>query len=317
MIRADAPAEEDALTPRKTATAQVTDRADTGDAIRVGLIGHGIQLSRTPKMHVEEGCALGLDYRYDLLDTGLMNDNPGIAALLDRAEADGFRGVNITHPFKQTATAHLHVLSDAARAVGAVNTVVFRDGRRYGHNTDYWGFAEAFRRAMPGAPTGHVLLLGAGGAGGAVAHALADLGARTLAIHDIDPARAARLADDVRAHRPTWDARAANGIETDLAEADGVVNATPVGMETLPGSPVPPNLLASRHWVADIVYFPLETEFLRAARATGCRTMDGSGMAVFQAVRAFELFSGVKPDPKRMRATFDAFTITSAGSSGT
>jgi shikimate dehydrogenase len=280
------------------------------------LIGHGIQLSRTPKMHTDEGARQGLIYSYDLFDTELMSPEPSLSQMLDRCEADGFSGLNITHPFKQEVLAHLDSLSDAAKAVNAVNTIVFRDGKRFGHNTDYWGFAEAFRMNLADAKKDQVLLIGAGGAGGAVANALIDSGVSQLAIFDRNPDAASFLANSINARTRKQTVFATSSVEEEISQSDGVVNATPVGMASLPGSPVPIALLGARHWVADIIYFPLETELLAAARAKGCRTMDGSGMAVFQAVRAFELFSGVKPDPTKMRATFDAFTTESAGSSG-
>ena len=294
----------------------IADIALHGSSLRVGLIGHGIQLSRTPKMHTTEGALLGLDYRYDLIDINQMRGDPEIAELLNSAQRDGYRGVNVTHPFKQAALEHLDHLSDAARAVGAVNTVVFQDGQRFGHNTDYWGFSEAFRQQLTDATRDRVLLMGAGGAGGAVANALLDNGVAHLAI--FDPSTDAmtslvrRLMDRVGTDRVS----AAKDLVREIETADGLVNASPVGMASLPGSPVPSGLLQARHWVADIIYFPLETELLATARACGCQTMNGSGMAVFQAVRAFELFTGIKPDPKRMRATFNAFTQQTAGSSG-
>jgi shikimate dehydrogenase len=204
---------------------------------------------------------------------------------------------------------HLDALSDNARAVGAVNTVVFRDGRRTGHNTDLWGFAESFRLGLPDAATGHVLLLGAGGAGVAVAHALADCGVTRLSILDRDAGRAETLARQVAVNRPGCDAAATADAAALFAgdRPDGVVNATPVGMAKLPGTAIDTALLRPDQWVADIVYFPLETALLAAARATGCRVLPGSGMAVFQAVRAFELFTGRPACPDRMKATFDAF----------
>ena len=97
-------------------------------------------------------------------------------------------------------------------------------------------------------------------------------------------------------------------LENALAEADGLVNTTPMGMAKLPGTPVPATWLRAELWVAEIVYFPLETELLRDARALGCRTLDGGNMAVFQAVKAFELFSGEVPDAQRMLAHFQSMT---------
>jgi shikimate dehydrogenase len=276
---------------------------DSPRSVRVGLVGHGIQLSRTPAMHVAEGTALGLDYRYDVIDPETMPDHPTLATLLDRAEADGYAGLNVTFPYKREVIGLLDELSPAAEKVGAVNTVVFRDGLRRGHNTDFWGFAESLRQGLPGAALDRVLLLGAGGAGGAVAHALRDLGVRDLAIFDRDAEAANRLAAQV-------DGRAVTDPADAAVTAQGIVNTTPMGMAKLPGTAIDPALLEPRHWVADIVYFPRETELLAKARARGCRVLDGSGMAVFQAVRAFELFSGLAPDPDRMRATFEAFTDT-------
>jgi shikimate dehydrogenase len=299
--------EDDMAQSPVTSLEEAGGRAANSD-IRVGLIGRGISLSRTPKMHMDEGAELGLSYRYDLIDAATMDGAPEIGELLDQAERSGFSGVNITYPFKQAAIAHLDVLSDAAQTVEAVNTVVFRDGKRFGHNTDYWGFTQAFMRRLGAAKTDRVLLLGAGGAGGALASALIDLGVGHLAIYDTATSAAEFLEQRLSHHYDAQRVSIAHDLEAEIEKADGVVNATPVGMVSLPGSPVPCALLDARHWVADIIYFPLETELLAAARAAGCQTMDGSGMAVFQAVRAFELFSGVKPDPERMRATFDAFS---------
>jgi shikimate dehydrogenase len=273
-------------------------------AVRAGLVGRGIGGSRTPAMHMAEGAALGIAYDYTRFD---MDERAGtMADIFALAEAEDFAGLNVTFPYKVEVIGHLDGLSDNARALGAVNTVVFRDGRRLGHNTDMWGFAESFRRGMAGAPKTAVLLLGAGGAGMAVGHALMSVGTGTLWIHDTDAARAAALADDLAARFGTDRAQVAADL-ADLAPAlDGVVNATPVGMDKLPGCAIPPTLLRPDLWVADIVYFPLETALLAAARAIGCRVLPGSGMAVFQAVRAFELITGLVPDPDRMRATFES-----------
>jgi shikimate dehydrogenase len=275
--------------------------------VQVGLIGHGIGASRTPRMHTEEGAAHGLDYRYELVDTAGSSET--VDTLLDRVEARGFRGVNITHPFKQAVLPFLHELSDAARAVGAVNTVVFEKGRRIGHNTDFWGFSRAFRDTLSDTDHSEVLLLGAGGAGCAVAHALLENGVGTLWIHDVNAGSARALAARLGAGR----ARVADSAERALEVVKGAVNATPMGMVSHPGTPFDLAALRADHWVADIVYFPLETELLAKARARGCRTMSGAGMAVFQAVRAFELFNGLAPDPTRMTATFDSFTNPAAG----
>jgi shikimate dehydrogenase len=181
---------------------------------------------------------------------------------------------------------------------------VFRDGRRIGYNTDWSGFALAMQRSLGDAARRRVVLVGAGGAGAAVAHALLMLKTAQLVIVDVEHDRAATLAAALCARFGSGRALASDVVAEALRGADGVVNATPVGMEKLPGMPVPAQLLTPDLWVADVVYFPLETELLREARVRGCRTMDGGGMAVFQAVEAFRLFSGQEADAERMLRHF-------------
>lgn len=278
-------------------------------AVLVGLIGAGIQASLTPAMHEREGAAQGLRLIYRLIDLDRLGlDATALPELLTAAERMGFAGVNVTFPCKQSVIPLLDDLSADARALGAVNTVVLRDGRRIGHNTDCSGFAEGFRRGLPDARRGRVVQLGAGGAGAAVAHALLAEGVEQLAIADTEAPRAAALAADLVARFGAGRARACDDLAAAVAAADGVVNCTPVGMAKLPGTPLPVELLHPRLWVAEIVYFPLETALLRAARALGCRTLDGGGMAVFQAVGAFRLFTGLAPEADRMLAHFAALT---------
>ncbi len=275
------------------------------ERIRLGLIGADIQRSKSPMLHVAEGRAQGLDLSYDLIDLterGLTPD--ALPALLAEAEAAGFAGLNITHPCKQRVIPLLHELSEDARALGAVNTVVLRGGRRIGHNTDWSGFMEGFRRGLPGAALGTVLQMGAGGAGAAVAHAALKLGIGRLWLNDMDPARAQALAGALNARAGREVAVATADGAGALAQADGLINTTPMGMDAHPGLPLDPRLIQPRHWVAEIVYFPLETALLSAARAKGCRVADGGGMAVFQAVHAFRLFTGREPDAERMLESF-------------
>jgi len=271
----------------------------------VGLIGEGIQGSRSPALHEQEARDLGFSLHYQLIDLARDGRSASdLPRLLDAAEAVGFAGVNITHPCKQAVLPLLDRLSADAEAIGAVNTVVFRDGKRVGHNTDWSGFAIPLRRALGDVALDHVSLLGAGGAGAAVAHAILTLGARRLFLIDPDAAKAEALAARLRARfggravEHALDARAA------IAASDGVINATPIGMTGHPGTPVDLAWIEPRHWIAEIVYFPLETEWLRAARARGCRNLDGGGMAVWQAVGAFELFTGYAPDAQRMEQHF-------------
>ena len=276
-------------------------------SLLLGLIGQDIQASRTPEMQMREAEAQGLRCIYRLIDLSALG--LGVAALPDllaACERLGFDGLNITHPCKQAVIPHLDDLSEDARALGAVNTVLFRDGRRIGHNTDWSGFAEPFRRKMAGAPLDRVVQLGAGGAGAAVAHAALTLGVERLTVFDVDPARAEAVTANLARHFGPGRAVAGTDRAAAMAQASGLINATPVGMAAHPGLPLDAQLLRPDLWVAEVIYFPLETELLRRARALGCRTIDGGGMAVFQAVAAFRLFTGREPDSDRMIAQFQS-----------
>lgn len=277
-------------------------------SVLAGLIGRGIQASRTPALHEREGDAQSLRYLYRLIDADQLGlDDSALPGLLDAAQRTGFTGLNITYPFKQAILPLLDELSDEARGIGAVNTVVLKDGKRIGHNTDCLGFAEGLRRGLPDVPRAHVVQMGAGGAGAAVAHALLGEGVEHLVLFEVDAARGQALVDNLNQHFGAGRARLGTDLPTALAMADGLVNTTPVGMAKLPGTPLPVELLHARLWVAEIIYFPLETALLRHARALGCRTLDGGHMAVFQAVKAFELFSGQVANADRMQAHFASF----------
>lgn len=282
--------------------------ADAAATVRVGLFGRGIGSSLTPIMHEAEGRRHGLAYRYDLVDFDRLGlEDTDLEAMLAGARQRGYWGLNVTYPFKQAILPLLDDLSPEADLIGAVNTVVLRNGQCVGHNTDSWGFAQSMRTGLGAAQVDHVVQIGAGGAGAAIAHALVQLGAMAIDIVDVDAERATALASHIARTSAT---RAQGLVPAQLPEviglAAGVVNATPVGMEKLPGLPFDPGLLRRRQWVADLIYFPRETELLRRAATIGCRTLPGRGMAIFQAVRAFRLFTGIEPDSAEMGRTFAA-----------
>ncbi len=277
--------------------------------IKVGLIGSDIQASKSPALHEREARLHGLDYSYELIDMRVRDVGlERLGALLDEVEAAGFAGVNITFPAKQAVLQHLTDLSDEARALGAVNTVVLRDGKRVGHNTDWFGFYENFRQGLSDVPRDRALLLGAGGAGAAVAHATLSLGVGHLFIADSDPVRAEALAESLNAQFSTGSASATSDVAAAMRVSDGLIHATPTGMRHHPGLPLDESWLEARHWVADIVYMPLITPLLALARQRGCRTLDGGGMVVYQAAGALRLFAGIEPDTMRMRQHFETLT---------
>ncbi|MBV9653361.1 MAG: shikimate dehydrogenase [Acetobacteraceae bacterium] len=283
-------------------------------SVLAGLIGYGIGGSRTPAMHEREGDEQGLRYTYKLLD--LAKFGAGVELLpqlLQAVKWTGFSGLNITYPCKQAIIPLLDDLSEEARALNAVNTVVIRDGRAVGHNTDWYGFAEAFKRGFPDVKRNRVVQFGAGGAGSAVAYALGTLGVQHLTIVDVDPARAGAVAESFCERFGAGRAEAGTDKAQVVAAADGIVNTTPLGMDKSPGMALQAELLRPDLWVAEIVYFPIETALLKAARAIGAPTLDGGGMAVFQAVGAFQLISGVKPDPERMLRHFAEFQNPGGG----
>ena len=273
------------------------------DGITIGLLGRGIASSLSPIMHEQEGRRLGLDYRYHLIDFDRLGlDDSQLGDVLAEARDLGFAGLNVTYPFKQAVLSLLDDLGPDAAAIGAVNTVVLTGARSTGHNTDCWGFAESFRQGLPDVARARVLQLGSGGAGAAVARALLQSGVQKLDIYDTDQAKSEMLAQRLR-HLLGADVQAVQDVAV-AALADGVVNTTPVGMAKYPGLPIDAGWVEARHWVADVIYFPLETALLELARERGCQVLPGGGMAVYQAVRAFELFSGRKPEADSMAATF-------------
>ena len=278
-----------------------------GESFLVGLIGEGVIPSLTPPMHEREADHQGLRYLYRPIDlTAIGRPGSDIGVLLHQARELGFNACNVTHPCKQEVLTHLDTISASAAAIGAVNTVLIRDGLLIGDNTDVSGFGTALRSGLPEADLSSVVLLGAGGAGAAVSHALLAAGVERLAIVDLDRSRADDRAASLLARYPdaaiTTDTPDALGRL--LPSATGLVHATFVGMHSHPGLPVPVELLRPDLWVADIVYRPLVTGLVAAATSLGAPVLDGGHMATGQAVDTFRLITGLEPDAARMRAHF-------------
>jgi shikimate dehydrogenase len=282
-----------------------------------GLLGQGIGPSLSPELHEREGARQGLRYTYktvELSDSRL--DREHLRGLLAHAVELGFDGLNVTHPVKQVMASLVDELAPEADAIGAVNTILVTDGATRGHNTDVTGFAAAVADGLADVALDRVLLLGAGGAGTAVAHALAGIGLSALWVVDTDPARAQRLVRSVRRHHRNLGLTTATPADLPrlVRAASGLVNATPVGMAAHPGSAVPPELLDDHLWVADIVYRPLLTALVQEASARGCRVLTGAGMAVNQAADSFELFTGRPADRSAMSRDFDELVADEVGS---
>jgi shikimate dehydrogenase len=282
-------------------------KADLNHRFVVGLLGSGIGGSLTPGLHEAEADRLGLAYTYRVIDLDAIGQPAERSAALVRHAADlGFDGLNVTHPSKQLVQDDLDELSPEAWILGAVNTITFHDGKAVGHNTDHTGFIGGLQAGLPSAATDSVVQIGAGGAGAAVAFGLLSTGTRHLVIADIEPARAEALAARLAPHFPDsqLSVTRTDAVAVSIRDADGLVNSTPIGMTGHPGVPVDPSLIHSGLWVADVIYRPLETELIQAARGKGCAVLDGGRMVVGQAAAAFELFTGIPADAECMLATF-------------
>jgi shikimate dehydrogenase len=272
-----------------------------GRRFLTGLIGAPIAHSASPAMHERAAEALGAHCHYQLIEVAGA-DRDGLRALLDGVRLLGFAGVNVTFPYKEAVVALLDELSPGAAALGAVNTVIVRDRRLIGHNTDETGFARAVADLVAASAGRPVAVIGAGGVGRAITFALAGLGVGDIRLFDADRAKAESLAAAIGGQRAT----AADSVGQALRDAAGLVNATPVGMLPSRASAVPEALLHDGLWVADAVYWPLWTPLLMAARARGARVMTGRELAIFQAADAFALFTGLTPSTIEMGHAFDA-----------
>lgn len=276
--------------------------------VLVGLIGANIMGSLSPALFADAFAAAGIDGFYHLMDVDCLRERR-LLQLLDAAKTAGFVGTNITYPFKQDILSLVDAVDPEAAQVGAINTVAIGpDGRTTGYNFDRRGWRRSFEESFgqDGARGATVVQVGAGGAGHAVAFALMDLGVALLVVHDLDAARANALCVDLAKHYGASRCRVARDLEREIAAADGVVNATQVGMRGFPGNPVPASALKSSHWAADVIYTPVDTEFIKSAAAKGARVLSGGGMCVHQAVEAFRLFTGITPDVTRLHRAFVA-----------
>jgi shikimate dehydrogenase len=268
--------------------------------IRLGLIGDNIRRSQSPLLHRLAGRLCGLDVSYEPLipaDLGLDFD-----AVFDRCRNDGFRGINITYPYKERVFSRLHISSPAVRALGASNLALFQGDHPAGDNTDYSGFKSAFRETFGAAAPGSVAIAGTGGVGKAIAFALAELGAADIWLFDQEQAKAAALQAALSAAAPQIPVHLAESIENAVASVEGIINCTPLGMTGHPGTAIPRTLMGNQRWAFDAVYTPINTEFLRDAGAAGLAVISGYELFFHQGVDAFRIFTGCEVDQPRLRA---------------
>lgn len=271
--------------------------------IKLGLIGLGVGHSSSPRLHQIAGAMYGLDLSYDLID--LQEHDPAcFETVLARCAAEGYRGVNVTYPFKERVARVVDIASPAVKQIGSVNTVIFGKPPQ-GYNTDYTGFLRAWTRRFGDHKPGAVGLVGTGGVGKAIAFGLLELDARELRLYDLSLAKANALATSLKQTSPHLTVCVCRDLYQLTEGVDGLVNCTPVGMYQHPGTPIPPALIQGQRWAFDVVYTPLETAFLAAARAQGLALLNGYELFFYQGVDAFEYFTGIKVDESRLRLALE------------
>lgn len=258
--------------------------------LKAFVCGHPIAHSRSPLIHSHWLKSYGIDGSYTAIDVAPAD----FAAFLSGLAAAGLRGGNVTIPHKEAAFAAVQRRDEAAEQIGAVNTLWFEDGVLWGGNTDAYGFAANLDHLAPGWAKGDVaVVLGAGGASRAIIHALKQRGFNDIRIVNRTVARAEQLADQfgtgITAHPQT-------ATPELLGDASLLVNTTALGMHGNEGLPADPATLPGHAIVTDIVYVPLETPLLTAAKARGLKTVDGLGMLLHQAVPGFERWFGRRPE---------------------
>lgn len=268
--------------------------------LRLGLIGDNIARSRSPLLHRLAGDQNGIAVTYERLVPRDMGQS--FEQVFDRCLTGGYRGINVTYPYKERVTAHLRIDDPLVRAMGACNTVIFEaDGPR-GFNTDYSGFVAAYERVRGKTATGPVLMIGTGGVGRAVAFGLARLGCTELRLVDRDPAKAEALADALQSAVPDMEISIWIDAENAAQGASGLINCTPVGMVGYDGTPLRAEAIAGSDWAFDAVYTPTDTQFLTDAEAAGLKIISGWELFFFQGVHAWSLFSGLGLDQAALRA---------------
>ena len=282
------------MTSRPVPTRAPHSRFDESpqSTVRLGLIGRGIDKSLAPAFHTIAGQLLGLDVTYDLLprDSAF---SPQLGGLLTELGAAGYRGVNITVPFKATGWQTAPEASDEVSSTGVANTLLLgADGPTHAFNTDFTGFKWAYRRRFGDASPGTVALLGAGGVGTATAAAIVDLGATVIHLYDVLAERSHALADILRDRKPALQVDIAASAQEAVNGVDGIINGTPVGMFLQPGAPVELSAIGGQQWIFDAIYSPIETALMARAAEMNLARITGFDLFIGQGIDAFEIFTG-------------------------
>jgi shikimate dehydrogenase len=263
--------------------------------IKLGLFGHNLSRSKAKCFHELLGKLNGLNITYKNID---LKDNPNVdfAEELKKCKNSGFKAVNITYPFKQVAYKLAKIDAALPKSLNSVNTLLFEKKNYYGTNTDFTGFYKSVLRHFGNNfKAGKVLMLGAGGVGTSIAFALFKLNVRELVIFDIDKVKVNTILEPLKA--AGCNVRYANkNLIEEMKKAEGLVNATPIGIHFNPGNPFPKEGFVNQQWAFDAVYTPENTEFLQKCRALKMNILSGFKLFMHQGVDAFKLFTGIQLD---------------------
>ncbi|MHA6263963.1 shikimate dehydrogenase family protein [Arenibacterium sp. CAU 1754] len=276
-------------------------------SFKLGLIGDNITRSKSPRLHRTAGSLTDQKVTYDRMipkDMGLSFEE-----VFEKARTSGYRGINVTYPYKEVVTSMVTVIDPLVRAIGAVNTVVFDADGPKGFNTDYTGFMNAYRSVRGTEPPGVVCLIGTGGVGKAVAFGLIGLGAQAIRCVDLDPAKAASLADALAALGSETRIEVSGDAVGAADGADGIINCTPLGMVGIGGSPLPADAMRGAAWAFDAVYTPVDTQFLQDAERAGLTVISGYELFFAQGVDAWNIFTGLEIDHAALRAAIQGDDI--------
>jgi shikimate dehydrogenase len=261
--------------------------------IKLGLLGNNLGRSRAKDLNELLGELHGLNVTYEPMD---LIDRPGNVSIkqeLERCRDLGFRAVNVTHPYKREAFSCVSTMKHFPDGLTSINTVLFNDGQMLADNTDFSGCCRSFRNLFgSGFKPGRVLMLGAGGVGVAIAYALKEIGAEELVIFDINKDISTDLVEQFQGARTSIRLAEPDLID-EMEQADGLVNATPIGMFQYPGNPFPIAGIKSQSWAFDAIYTPENTEFLDVCRKRRIETLSGFYLFLYQGLDAFKHFTGI------------------------
>ena len=274
------------------------------ERVKLGLLGNNLGRSRAKHLHELLGEIYNLDVTYEPMD---LIDRPSPVSIgreLQRCQELGYRGVNVTHPYKRDALKYVTTMEHFPETLASVNTVLFKGQEMLADNTDYTGCCRSFKKLFtPQFKPGRVLMLGAGGVGVSIAHALKESATDELILYDTQENLAKNLAEQLKGGNMSV-RLAEPDLITQMNRVDGLVNATPVGMFQYPGNPFPTEGFGDQSWAFDAVYTPEDTEFLNLCREKGIKTLSGFYLFLYQGLDAFKHFTGINADAGQVEPAF-------------